>query len=119
MCTDVRSGLADIDIPQHLIDLETAAWAEQQAGALTLETAAAVQAAYREHAAAAGASRLALEMAVKKLVRHVNALPTGWRGKPPPTERRQKKKKKKHHPTHPRKNETKTKNPNQARKKQK
>ncbi|WP_371624035.1 hypothetical protein OG245_15090 [Streptomyces sp. NBC_01116] len=63
--------MADIDIPQHLIDLETAAWAEQQAGALTLKSAAAVQAAYREHAAVTdGVSRLALEMATKKAVRH-------------------------------------------------
>ncbi|MGW4250563.1 hypothetical protein [Streptomyces californicus] len=63
--------MADIDIPEHLIALESTAWAEQQAGALTVETADAVQAAYREHAAATdGVSRLALEMAVKKLVRH-------------------------------------------------
>ncbi|WP_420168998.1 hypothetical protein [Streptomyces violaceoruber] len=62
--------MADIDIPPHLIDLERTAWAEQQAGALTLASADAVQAAYREHAAAAGVSRLALEMATKKLVRH-------------------------------------------------
>ncbi|MER8266550.1 hypothetical protein ABT007_20385 [Streptomyces griseus] len=62
--------MADIDIPPHLIELERAAWAEQQAGALTVATADAVQAAYREHAAAAGVSRLALEMATKRLVRH-------------------------------------------------
>ncbi|MFJ6319719.1 hypothetical protein ACIQJW_26915 [Streptomyces californicus] len=62
--------MADIDIPDHLIALERAAWAEQQAGALTVETADAVQAAYREHAASAGVSRLALEMAVKRAVRH-------------------------------------------------
>ncbi|MFD5938261.1 hypothetical protein [Streptomyces griseus] len=62
--------MADIDIPEHLIELERAAWAEQQAGALTVATAAAVQAAYREHAAAARVSRLALEMATKRAVRH-------------------------------------------------
>ncbi|NUS76723.1 MAG: hypothetical protein HOV70_11055 [Streptomyces sp.] len=62
--------MADIDIPEHLIVLERAAWAEQQAGALTVATADAVQAAYREHAAAAGVSRMALEMAVKRAVRH-------------------------------------------------
>ncbi|MFF5773833.1 hypothetical protein ACFY8V_32950 [Streptomyces californicus] len=62
--------MADIDIPDHLIALERTAWAEQQAGALTLATADAVQAGYREHAAAAGVSRLALEMAVKRAVRH-------------------------------------------------
>ncbi|MFH9692620.1 hypothetical protein [Streptomyces globisporus] len=63
--------MADIDIPEHLIELESAAWAEQQAGRLTVATADAVQAAYREHAAATdGVSRLELEMATKKLVRH-------------------------------------------------
>ncbi|MEU9678693.1 hypothetical protein AB0D92_35015 [Streptomyces parvus] len=67
--------MADIDIPDHLIDLESAAWAEQQRGALTFATADAVQAAYREHAAATGVSRLDLEMAVKKLVRHPESEP--------------------------------------------
>ncbi|WP_354596859.1 hypothetical protein R1Y80_09930 [Streptomyces sp. JL1001] len=63
--------MADIDIPPHLIELESAAWAEQQAGALTFATAAAVQAAYTEHAAATdGLSRLELEMATKRAVRH-------------------------------------------------
>ncbi|MET9705381.1 hypothetical protein [Streptomyces griseus] len=62
--------MADIDIPPHLIELERAAWAEQQAGALTLAAADAVQAAYREHATEAGVSRLALEMATKRAVRH-------------------------------------------------
>ncbi|WP_318196921.1 hypothetical protein [Streptomyces sp. MCL20-2] len=63
--------MADIDIPEHLIELESAAWAEQQAGALTFATADAVQAAYRKHAAATdGVSRLELEMATKKLVRY-------------------------------------------------
>ncbi|MYX04213.1 MULTISPECIES: hypothetical protein [unclassified Streptomyces] len=67
--------MADIDIPDHLIDLESAAWAEQQQGALTYAAADAVQAAYREHAAATGVSRLDLEMAVKKLVRHPESKP--------------------------------------------
>ncbi|MFE1734321.1 hypothetical protein ACFW6X_29935 [Streptomyces bacillaris] len=62
--------MADIDIPEHILALERAAWAEQQAGALTYATADAVQAAYREHAAAEGLSRLKLEMATKKMVRH-------------------------------------------------
>ncbi|RUP66700.1 hypothetical protein SSPNP10_15675 [Streptomyces sp. NP10] len=53
--------MADIDIPEDLIKLERAAWAEQQAGALTLETA---------DAASAKVSRLALEMATKRAVRH-------------------------------------------------
>lgn len=63
--------MADIDIPEHILALERAAWAEQQAGTLTYATADAVQAAYRQHAAATeGLSRLALEMATKKAVRH-------------------------------------------------
>ncbi|POG47088.1 hypothetical protein BV881_12155 [Streptomyces sp. ZL-24] len=63
--------MADIDIPEHILALERTAWAEQQAGALTVATADAVQAAYRKHAAATqGLSRLELEMATKKMVRH-------------------------------------------------
>ncbi|MFB6696391.1 hypothetical protein [Streptomyces rubiginosohelvolus] len=61
--------MADIDIPPHLIELESAAWAEQQAGALTLATAAAVQAAYRRHGVS-GVGRMEMEMAVKRAVRH-------------------------------------------------
>ncbi|MFJ2851298.1 MULTISPECIES: hypothetical protein [Streptomyces] len=67
--------MADIDIPAHLIELESAAWAEQQQGALTYAAANAVQAAYREHAATAGVSRLDLEMAVKQAVRHPQSEP--------------------------------------------
>lgn len=62
--------MADIDIPEHILALERTAWAEQQAGALTYATADAVQAAYRKHAEAAGVSRLELEMATKRAVRH-------------------------------------------------
>ncbi|WP_099129489.1 hypothetical protein [Streptomyces sp. ScaeMP-e48] len=63
--------MADIDIPESLIELERAAWTEQQAGALTVATAAAVQQAITDHAAAtSGASRYQVEAALKKLVRH-------------------------------------------------
>ncbi|MER6191759.1 hypothetical protein [Streptomyces cyaneofuscatus] len=62
--------MAEIDIPPHLIELESAAWAEQEAGALTVPTAAAVQKAITEHAVAKGVSRYELEAAVKKAVRH-------------------------------------------------
>ncbi|MET9923404.1 MULTISPECIES: hypothetical protein [unclassified Streptomyces] len=62
--------MADIDIPPHLIELEAAAWAEQQAGALTVASATAVQTAITEHAIAKGVPRYELEMAVKKAVRH-------------------------------------------------
>ncbi len=67
--------MANIDIPAHLIDLESAAWAEQQQGALTYAAAEAVQTAYREHAAATGVSRLEMEMAVKQAVRHPESKP--------------------------------------------
>ncbi|MCR8943948.1 hypothetical protein NW249_17630 [Streptomyces sp. OUCMDZ-4982] len=63
--------MADIDIPPHLVELERAAYAEQQAGALTVATAAAVQQAITKHAAATnGLSRYELERAVKAAVRH-------------------------------------------------
>ncbi len=63
-------AVADIDIPESLIALERTAWAEQQAGALTVETAAAVQQAYTEHAKAAQVSRYKVEQATKRIVRH-------------------------------------------------
>ncbi|OKH91522.1 hypothetical protein [Streptomyces uncialis] len=63
--------MADIDLPEDLLDLERRAWAEQQAGALTVPTALAVQTAITAHATAAGLSRYAVEMAVKKAVRSV------------------------------------------------
>jgi hypothetical protein len=59
-----------VDIPEDLLALERAAWAEIQAGRLTAETAAAVQARITEVAAETGTDRHALEMAVKKAVRH-------------------------------------------------
>ena len=59
-----------IELTDELIRLEEAAWTEQQAGALTVETAAAVQAAVTEHAAATGQSRYDVEAALKKRVRH-------------------------------------------------
>ncbi|MFF6904508.1 hypothetical protein ACFY9Q_01030 [Streptomyces sp. NPDC012389] len=62
--------MADIDIPQHLIDLESTAWTEQQKSRLTVNSAAAVQQAVREHAAAAGVSRYQVEAALKRAVRH-------------------------------------------------
>ncbi|MFJ6440276.1 hypothetical protein [Streptomyces sp. NPDC091649] len=62
--------MADIDLPEHLIALESTAWAEQQEGRLTVATAAAVQQAITEHAAATGVSRYEVEKAVKQIVRH-------------------------------------------------
>ncbi|MFJ7418012.1 hypothetical protein ACIQXD_05285 [Streptomyces uncialis] len=62
--------MADIDLPEDLLDLERTAWAEQQNGALTVPTALAVQTAITAHAAAAGVSRYRVEMAVKRRVRN-------------------------------------------------
>ncbi|MFI6530530.1 hypothetical protein [Streptomyces uncialis] len=63
--------MADIDLPESLLDLERTAWAEWQAGALTVPTALAVQEAITAHAAVtAGVSRYEVEMAVKRAVRN-------------------------------------------------
>ena len=62
--------VADFDLPDHLIDLERAAWQAHQAGTLTPDQAAAVQQAITEHAKEAGLPRVDVEMAVKKAVRH-------------------------------------------------
>ncbi|MEK9523987.1 MULTISPECIES: hypothetical protein [Streptomyces] len=62
-----------IELTDELIQLETRAWEEMQAGALTVDTAAAVQAAITAHAEATGQSRYEVEMAVKKQVRNPEA----------------------------------------------
>jgi hypothetical protein len=62
-----------IELSDELIKLEEAAWAEIQAKALTVDTAAAVQAAITAHAEATGQSRYDVEMAVKKRVRNPEA----------------------------------------------
>ncbi|MGS2588113.1 hypothetical protein [Streptomyces hebeiensis] len=59
-----------IELTDELIELERRSWAEQQAGALTVPTAQAVQAAITAHAEATGQSRTQVEMALKKHVRH-------------------------------------------------
>ncbi|MEU6628445.1 hypothetical protein ABZ905_09135 [Streptomyces parvus] len=64
--------MADIEIPDALLVLERASWAEQQQGRLTVPTAEAVQKAVSEHAAANKVSRFAVEMEMKRLVRHEN-----------------------------------------------
>ncbi|MGH4031878.1 hypothetical protein ACQB60_23435 [Actinomycetota bacterium Odt1-20B] len=62
--------MADIDFPDDLIELERSAWTEIQRGALTLDTAQAVQARITEFAREAELSRLDVETGLKKLVRH-------------------------------------------------
>jgi hypothetical protein len=58
------------DFPAPLLELERSAWEEIQAGRLTVNAAAAVQAAVTEFAAAGGHDRYAVEMGLKKAVRH-------------------------------------------------
>lgn len=59
-----------IELTDELIQLEQQAWAEIQAGELTVDTAAAVQAAITAHAEAIEKPRYDVEAALKKLVRH-------------------------------------------------
>lgn len=59
-----------IELPDDLLALEHAAWAELQAGQLTPDTAAAVQQAVTAHAEQAGIDRYEVEMALKRAVRH-------------------------------------------------
>ncbi|MFF2009188.1 hypothetical protein ACFVWY_08955 [Streptomyces sp. NPDC058195] len=59
-----------IELSDELIELERAAWAEQQQNRLTVETAQAVQAAITAHAEATGQSRYEVERALKIAVRH-------------------------------------------------
>ncbi|MFJ4852377.1 hypothetical protein [Streptomyces sp. NPDC088730] len=59
-----------IELTDELIALERAAWAEQQEGRLTVDTAARVQAAITAHAAATGQGRYDVERELKRRVRH-------------------------------------------------
>ncbi|MDX3549531.1 hypothetical protein PV724_44460 [Streptomyces europaeiscabiei] len=62
-----------IEYPSDLIELETAAWTEIQAGRLTVATAGAVQHAITAFATEAGLDRHTVEMGLKKTVRHADA----------------------------------------------
>ncbi|WP_326768693.1 hypothetical protein OG978_32885 [Streptomyces sp. NBC_01591] len=59
-----------IELNDELIELERAAWTEQQENRLTVETAARVQAAITAHAEATGQSRYEVERELKRVVRH-------------------------------------------------
>ncbi|MFC9607510.1 hypothetical protein ACFTTN_29160 [Streptomyces niveus] len=59
-----------IELADELIELERAAWAEQQAGALTIPTALAVQTAVTTHSKATDQSRYDVEQELKRVVRH-------------------------------------------------
>lgn len=65
--------MADIDFPDDLIELERSAWAEIQAGQLTVATAQAVQAGVTAYAEQHGMPRIDVEMGLKKTVRHAEA----------------------------------------------
>ncbi|MFI5992540.1 hypothetical protein ACIBAC_11890 [Streptomyces sp. NPDC051362] len=59
-----------IDLPPDLIELERSAWAEIQAGELTVPTALAVHEGIAAFAEQAKMPRLDVEMGLKKAVRH-------------------------------------------------
>lgn len=61
-----------IELPDDLIELEAAAWAEIQEGRLTVKTASAVHQAVAAFVARddVEASRLDVEMELKRVVRH-------------------------------------------------
>jgi hypothetical protein len=65
--------VADIDFPPDLIELERSAWAEIQAGRLTVATARAVQEAVAAFAEQAGLRRMDVELGLKTLVRYETA----------------------------------------------
>ena len=58
-----------IDFPAHLLALESRAWADIQAGTLTVDTAQAVHAAVGAFAEQAGLRRIDVELGVKAVVR--------------------------------------------------
>lgn len=62
--------MTDIDFPDDLLALERSAWEEIQARRLTVETAQAVHQAVAAFAEEAGLERLAVEMQLKRAVRH-------------------------------------------------
>jgi hypothetical protein len=65
--------LVAIELNDELIQLETKAWEEIQAKELTVDTAAAVQAAITAHAEAKNLSRYDVEMELKFRVRNPEA----------------------------------------------
>jgi hypothetical protein len=62
--------VSTFDFPEPLLAAEREAWAAIQAGRLTVAQADAVQQGVAAYAVEAGADRHAVEMALKKAVRH-------------------------------------------------
>ncbi|MGW6790021.1 hypothetical protein [Streptomyces chartreusis] len=58
------------DLPDDLISLERSAWAEIQAGRLTVSTALKVHRGVAAFAAQSGVPRIEVEAALKRAVRH-------------------------------------------------
>ncbi|MFL1903065.1 hypothetical protein ACJWDR_28770 [Streptomyces tauricus] len=67
--------MATIELPDELIAAETAAWAEIQAGALTVPTAHAVHEAIAAFVKDSGTPRLLVEEELKRRVRHPEPAP--------------------------------------------
>ncbi|NED75433.1 hypothetical protein G3I51_24525 [Streptomyces sp. SID9944] len=65
--------MSAIDFPDDLLALEHAAWQAQQAGTLTADQAADVQAAVTQFAAEQGLDRHQVEMELKRAIRHPEA----------------------------------------------
>jgi hypothetical protein len=65
--------VASIDFPDDLIALERTAWAEIQAGRLTVATARKVHEAVGAFAVQAGLRRMDVELGLKGLVRYETA----------------------------------------------
>jgi hypothetical protein len=62
--------VATIELPEDLLALERSAWAEIQAGRLTVATAHAVHAGIAAFAEQAGVPRYDVEEQLKRAVRH-------------------------------------------------
>ncbi|ROQ72569.1 hypothetical protein EDD95_5147 [Streptomyces sp. CEV 2-1] len=75
MDSRVRSHSVAIELADELIELERAAWTEQQEGQLTVETSMRVHAAITAHAEATGQPRAQVEQALKKSVRYPDGPP--------------------------------------------
>ncbi|MCX5335495.1 hypothetical protein [Streptomyces sp. NBC_00140] len=71
--------MATIDFPDDLIELERSAWAEIQRGELTVDTARAVHDAIAAYVARddVDATRLDVEMQLKRIVRHPETADAG------------------------------------------
>lgn len=65
-----RASTVAIELSSELLELERAAWSEIRAGVLSVKSANTVLSAVSAHAEATGQDRLAVEMELKRRVRH-------------------------------------------------